>query len=710
MFKNRSIIGKLVGGFVIIVLLIVVVLSIFYYSNTTMKTNFTHLMEAEVAISTFASEVEANMLQCRRNEKDFILRKDKKYLAQMEKNVAQVKQNAQNIKNVASKSKMPDIEKNADSIDTYADLYYNDFKELVHAYEKKGLDHNSGLQGKFRTTAHSIQNKVEEHQSDHLYLALMQMRRYEKDYMRTRSAKYKEKVLSSIDSYRKLLEKSNCEAASKQIQQTALSEYQISFQKILSSGDSNDADKQHYDVMRSAAQDMEEAIIQINIPGAEGLVLDIRKNEKDYLLRGDEKYEKKTLLSIAKFREVLTGSDILKEHKSSFNKHLEEYRIAFNNLVAEDKEIAVLTASMRDAVHKIEPVVEALHKQAMTQAEAKLNAVKTNAKTFSIIAIVVGLAAIVIGVSLAFIIVSNIRKVVNDISQSAEYVASGSQELSSSTQQISQGATEQAASAEQASSSMEQMSSNIRQNADNAQQTEKISMQAADDAEKGGRAVEETVNAMKQIAEKISIIEEISRQTNMLALNAAIEAARAGQHGKGFAVVADAVRKLAERSQTAAGEISNLSSTSVGIAENAGEMLNKIVPDIRKTAELVQEINASSGEQNSGADQINQALQQLDQVIQQNASASEEISATSEELAAQAAQLQSTIAIFNQGELKKPGSAMYSAGGKTPSKAMSAAKTVAATKPLSAVKSGGITIDLGDEKLQDDLDDEFENY
>ena len=242
--------------------------------------------------------------------------------------------------------------------------------------------------------------------------------------------------------------------------------------------------------------------------------------------------------------------------------------------------------------------------------------------------------------------VEKLKQVVVDVQAAAGNVASGSQELSATAQQMSRAATEQAASAEEVSSSMEEMSANIRQNTDNALQTEKIAVKSAADAREGGKAVAETVSAMKEIATKISIIEEIARQTNLLALNAAIEAARAGEHGKGFAVVASEVRKLAERSQAAAGEISTLSSRSVAIAETAGEMLDRMVPDIQRTAELVQEISASSKEQDTGADQINKAIQQLDKVIQQNAGASEEMASTSEELSSQAEQLQETIAFF----------------------------------------------------------------
>ncbi|MBF0382999.1 MAG: HAMP domain-containing protein [Magnetococcales bacterium] len=241
---------------------------------------------------------------------------------------------------------------------------------------------------------------------------------------------------------------------------------------------------------------------------------------------------------------------------------------------------------------------------------------------------------------------AKLQEVIGQVTDSVESVSAGSEQLSASSAQIADGATRQAANIEETSSAMEQMSSNISQNTDNATQTEQIAGKAAADAQESGQAVSEAVSAMREIADKISIIEEIARQTNLLALNAAIEAARAGEHGKGFAVVAAEVRKLAERSQSAAGEITQLSTSSVQVAEKAGELLSRLVPDIQKTAELIQEISASSTEQNQGAGQINEAIQQLDQVIQQNAGASEEVSATAADLSQQSNELLRATAFF----------------------------------------------------------------
>ncbi|EPC00504.1 hypothetical protein L861_06075 [Litchfieldella anticariensis FP35 = DSM 16096] len=242
-----------------------------------------------------------------------------------------------------------------------------------------------------------------------------------------------------------------------------------------------------------------------------------------------------------------------------------------------------------------------------------------------------------------------LKTVVGEVSVATHRVASGSQEMMTASTRLSQDAIEQAASAEQASSSMEQMTANIQQNADNAAQTEKISRDAANDAEASGRAVSEAVGAMETIAEKILIVQDIARQTDLLALNAAVEAARAGEHGRGFAVVAAEVRKLAERSQAAAQEISGLSGDTVKAAQNAGEMLIRLVPDIQKSAGLIAEISAASNEQSAGAGQVNTAIQRLDEVTRQNTSAAERMSTTAEELSSQAERLQAAIGYFQVG-------------------------------------------------------------
>ncbi len=242
--------------------------------------------------------------------------------------------------------------------------------------------------------------------------------------------------------------------------------------------------------------------------------------------------------------------------------------------------------------------------------------------------------------------IDNLNTTLSSVNESVQQISSASEEVSSAAQSLSTGATQQASSLEETTAAIEEMAGGISQNADNARKTNEISTKSSAMAKDGGKAVEQTVESMRNIAGKIGIVEDIAYQTNLLALNAAIEAARAGEHGKGFAVVASEVRKLAERSQTAAQEISQITTDSVDVSEKAGKLLNEIVPSIEQTSILIEEISSASSEQDTGISQINYAMTSLDQVTQQNASASEELASASEEMSSQAEQLKELVGFF----------------------------------------------------------------
>jgi methyl-accepting chemotaxis protein len=300
-----------------------------------------------------------------------------------------------------------------------------------------------------------------------------------------------------------------------------------------------------------------------------------------------------------------------------------------------------------------------------------------------------------------------LRTLISKVVSNTENIAAASVQMSSSAQQLSEGATNQASSVEEISSSMEEMTANIQQNTSNSRETERIASKASVDILESKESVNATENSMKLIASKISIIGEISRQTNLLALNAAVEAARAGEHGRGFAVVAAEVRKLAERSQLAATEIDEVSAKSVYVAQKSGQMLNDVVPNIQKTADLVQEITASSIEQSSGSEQINSAIQVLNNVVQENAATAEEMAAGSEELSAQAESLQEAISFFNLGD---EGNSMKTARSSNVVKSYSSKANHAAPKPKSSStigKSANVKIDLGG---PDSLDSDFMQF
>ncbi len=244
----------------------------------------------------------------------------------------------------------------------------------------------------------------------------------------------------------------------------------------------------------------------------------------------------------------------------------------------------------------------------------------------------------------------NLHESIECVIGTADALSKASNEIAAAAQSLTQTTSEHAAAVQETTASLEEINASINQNAANSRQMEQMALEGAHELAQCSQVVGESVHAMQTIAEKITIVEEIAYQTNLLALNAAIEAARAGEHGKGFAVVASEVRKLAERSQLAARDISSLTSSSVSVAERSGKALKELVASIHKTAELVQEVATASREQASGVAQVNRAMIQVDKVTQRNAAQAEELANAADQTAAHAENVQLLMSVFRASE------------------------------------------------------------
>ncbi len=444
----------------------------------------------------------------------------------------------------------------------------------------------------------------------------------------------------------------------------------------------------------------------------------ILKEKVDKQIEPAEKVAQ-TIIQSGHSDDIRRQGEGLLEKLKAIRRHHDEYMTATGNVFeslesSANAQVEKLVEAVEEKDNRLTEEIDTLLNQVEKDSEASALKAEEDEQSAQRLILLGSLLALVLGIGLSFLVTRGIVQVLTAIKNVSDGVADASLQMSASAEQISQGATEQAASVEEASSSMEEMSANIRQNAGNAQQTEQISRKAAEDAQVSGKAVAQAVKAMKEIAEKITIVGEISRQTNMLALNAAIEAARAGEHGKGFAVVAAEVRKLAERSQAAAVEIGKLSTSSMTLSEEASVMLDKLVPSIQKTADLVSEISAACNEQDTGVEQINQAIQTLDQVIQQNSSAAEEGASMSEELSSQAEQLRELIATLISTADRQPHSAKLKT---MPANKIRKSFTPKILKPNSAAKAAQHLPATTAQGVQYNLhepakggDEEFERY
>ncbi len=433
--KNMKLKTRLWLNLAVLVLFFGVAMVVFQFGLNSIKSGFGKAIDDELAMKSHAQNIQMYMLQCRRAEKDFLLRRDEKYLARLEGHVNSLKGEAEAFKAIAMKSGHLKDGQHAEEILSLADDYLKSFKEVFNANVIKGLDHKSGLQGAFRKSAQNVQGKMPKHAIDDLSELYLYMRRYEKDFNRTKSNKYVLKWRKAMDDYQSALDGSGVDAVSKKTQAESFAKYRNAADSFIRT-----QTDRTYEVIRSQAKIIEEAIKSVHVPNAAVFALNIRKNEKDYLLRGDDKYVKATHKAVKTLLDAFKNSGILQEHITDIQKDLDNYKNVFDKLVAEDKIIVEDIKHLRKAVHEIEGKVKPLVVDAEKMAREIIVSTEDKARSMKNLAILIGVLALVIGsLMVAFNIRTILRQLGGDPSEIAEIaktLASGRFDIEQSSQNL----------------------------------------------------------------------------------------------------------------------------------------------------------------------------------------------------------------------------------------------------------------------------------